>query len=254
PLTFCLPALLLGALVFAQQPSAQSSPFAQGGVFYQQGDYQRAQQAYLQQLQQGPVTGPLLYNLGNSCFQSQQLGWAILYYERAKLAIPRDRDLRANLAVALGIRRLPPATEAPGWAQVLWGGVLDRVTLNELTLLALVSYLATCALLIWALRSEHLRRRYQWLLVAGAVIFVVLGSLTASKWRQYHDPARAVIVADGQLLSGPANSFQALRRTYQGELAHVRSQQGMWREVRCEAGAVGWVTQSEVELIAPPGG
>lgn len=249
-----LPALLLCSLASAQQPAAQESSFAQGNAYYQQGDYQRAEQAYSQQLQQGPVTVPLLYNLGNACFQCRELGWAIVYYERAKLGAPRDRDLRANLAVALSSRRVPPATEAPGWVQVLWSGVLDRVTLNELTLLATLSYLASCALLFWGLRSDRLRRRYRWLLVVGAVLFALFGGLVASKWRQYHDPARAVIVADGQMMSGPADNFQSLRKTCQGELARVRTQQGMWREVQFETGAVGWVPQSEVELIVPSGG
>ena len=249
-----LPALFLCSIVFAQQPAAQQSLFAQGNAYYQQGAYQRAEQAYSQQLQQGPVTAPLLYNLGNACFQSLQLGRAIVYYERAKLAAPRDRDLRANLAVALSSRRVPASTEAPGWAQVLWGGVLDRVTLNELALLTALSYLATCALLVWWLRSDHLRRRYRWLLVVGAVLFALVCSLAVSKWQVDCNPARAVIVADGQMMSGPADNFQPLRKTYQGELARVRTQQGMWREVQFETGAVGWVSQSEVELIVPPGG
>lgn len=248
---------MLCSLAFGQAPrtpeapAAQAPPFQQGNALYQGGQYQQAQQQYLQQLKHGPVTVPLLYNLGNACYQSQQLGWAILYYERALLAAPRDADLRANFNLAMASRRVPQSTEAPGWTQVLWRGILDHLTLNELTLLLALSYLAACALAFLWLRHGELRRRYQWLLYLSLALTLLFGTLTASKCLTYHDPHRAVIVADGQLLSGPATSFQSLRKTYQGEIVRVTGQQGMWREAQFDTGAVGWVPQSDVETILP---
>lgn len=252
--------LALCSLAFGQpartpeSAAVQGSPFQQGNALYQQGQYQQAQQQYQQQLQQGRVTVPLLYNLGNACYQSQQLGWAILYYERALLAAPRDADLRANFALAMASRRVPPSTEAPGWTQVLWRGILDHLTLNELALLLALSYLAACALAFSWLRAGELRRRYQWVLYLSLALAVLFGTLTASKCLTYHDPQRAVIVADGQLQSGPAESFQSLRKTYQGEIVRLTGRQGMWRQAQFEAGAVGWVPQADVETILPSGG
>ena len=244
-------ALLCGGMAAAQSaPPAPASPFQQGNASYQGAQYQQAQEQYLRQLQQGPVTVSLLYNLGNACYQSGQLGRAILYYERALLADPRDADLRANFNLAMGTRRVPTSTEAPGWTQVLWRGVLDRLTLNELTFLLMLSFLGACALAVWWLWTGELRRRYQWLLYCGLALTLLFGSLTLSKYLVYHSPGRAVIVADGQLLSGPGDSFQSLRKTYQGEIVRVTGEQGMWRQVQFESAAVGWVPQSDVETIS----
>ncbi|MHB8996215.1 MAG: tetratricopeptide repeat protein [Armatimonadota bacterium] len=244
-------ALLVASLAFAQDPApAQVSPFARGNALYAQGNYEGARQQYLAQLQQGPVTVPLLYNLGNACFQARQLGWAIVYYERALLAAPRDADLRANHALAMSSRHVAPSTTAPGWAQVLWRAALDRATLSELSLLMLAAYLLASVLVIRWLRGTLFRRRYQWLLWLSLVLLLLFGSLTAGRARAYHDSARAVIVADGQLMSGPAGSFQTMRKTYQGEFVRLVGQQGMWREVIFESGARGFVAQTEVEPIA----
>lgn len=233
--------------------TAQVSAFAQANALYQQGRYAEAQGQYLRQLQQGPVTVALLYNLGNSCYQLGQTGWAILYYERARLAAPRDADLRANLAAALATRRVPPSSTAPGWLQVLWHGALDRFTLDELVALAVLAYLAGCALACLWLRSGQLRRRLKWVLYLALGLLLLFGSLAAGRSQAYHRTDRAVIVADGQLMSGPAESFQALRRVYQGEYARLTREQGMWREVRFESGAAGWVPQTVVEpVVARP--
>lgn len=234
-----------------EAPSTQASPFQRGNALYQQGQFQQAQQQYRTQLQQGPVTVPLLYNLANASYQSQQLGQAILYYERALLAAPRDADLRDNAALAMASRRVPQSTQAPGWTHVVWRGILDYLTLNELTLLYALSYLAACALAICWLRRGELRRRFQWVLSLALALTLLFGTLTCSKCLIYHNRTRAVVVVDGQLLSGPAESFQSLRKTYQGEIARVTGQQGVWRQVQLESGASGWLPQSDVETIVP---
>ena len=107
-------ALLLTSTIAVSVGHAQGdSPFAYGNTTYQRGEYEMARQQYLAQLQQGPATPALWYDLGNASLKLQQAGWAILYYERAALYVPRDRDLRANLSVALASRRVHGA-------QVTW--------------------------------------------------------------------------------------------------------------------------------------
>lgn len=244
--------LALVAIFTASLAAAQaSSPFAYGNVCYQRGEFEQARQQYL--AQQGPVTPALLYNLGNVALKLEQPGWAILYYERAALARPRDADLQANLAVAFASRRVPPEAEAPGWLQVLWQGVLQHFTLNELTGIAMVLYLLSCGLLVWRLRGRHFRRRYAWVLHAALGLLLLFGALTFSKWHTDYDPSRAVMVADAALYGGPAETFPAVRTAYQGELGHILRQEGFWREVRLENGTQGWSLQSAVEPVVGGG-
>lgn len=241
-LTWCALVALVAIPVLAQ---------SSGDSLYQQGDYVGAQRAYQDQMQRGPVTAGLLYNLGNASYQLQQLGYAILYYERAMLAAPRDPDLRANLEVALAARHTPPPGDAPGSLQMLVSTILDRYTLNELAVTASLLFWAACGLLFWWLRGRQFRRRYQWLVYVCVALALCLGTLAGGKAHVYHNARRAVIVADGELYSGPAESFQVLRKVYQGELTQVTAEQGVWRAVTFEAGATGWVRQSVVERVFP---
>src|ERR1041384_66422 len=47
-----------------------------------------------------PKTAHVYYNLGNAYFRNNQLGNAILNYERARALSPRDPDVLANLKFA----------------------------------------------------------------------------------------------------------------------------------------------------------
>jgi len=246
-----LPAALLLTLVAAAVPghAQAASPFAEGHAYYQRGDYEAARERYLAQAQQGPVTPAVWYDLGNASLKLQQPGWAILYYERAALAMPRDRDLQANLSVALASRRVPPSAEAPGWLQFVWQRLLGFFTLNELTGAAVALYLLSCVLLTWRLRGRHFRRRYLWLLVTALVLMVFVAGLTLGKWRGDWNPARAVVVTDSALYAGPADTFPAVRSAYQGEMAQTLRREGFWCEVALENGSQGWILQSAVEPI-----
>lgn len=52
------------------------------------------------QIAEGVQNGKLFYNIGNTYFQLGDMGRAILYYRKAALLIPGDKNLKENLAAA----------------------------------------------------------------------------------------------------------------------------------------------------------
>lgn len=52
------------------------------------------------QIAEGVQNGKLYYNIGNTYFQLDDMGRAILYYRKAALLMPGDLNLKENLAVA----------------------------------------------------------------------------------------------------------------------------------------------------------
>lgn len=67
---------------------------------YKKGRFSDAIDGYSQLLQSGQGSGHLYYNLGNTYFRLNDLGKAILNYERARLMLPRDSDLDFNFRYA----------------------------------------------------------------------------------------------------------------------------------------------------------
>lgn len=232
-------------------PQAALSPFAAGNAYYERGEYEAAWQQYLLAMQQGPLTPSLLYNAGNVALKLKQPGWAIVYYERALLAWPRDPDLRANLALAQAECRVSGSLQPPDWFQAAWQNVRGFFTLNELTALAAGLYYLFCAGLIWRLRQGHLRRRYRGLLGASVCLWLLFSALAGSKWRVDYSPRKAVVVSSAALHSGPADTFPILRSVYPGEKAQIIRTEGLWEEIVLDTGAQGWITQTALQRVVP---
>jgi tetratricopeptide (TPR) repeat protein len=222
-----------------------------GDAYYRNGQYEQARAAYRQALDKGPATVPLLYNLAGAHFHSGEIGWSVLYYQQALLLAPRDRDLQANLETALAARRAPAVTAVPGWGEMAVAYVLARMTLNELTVLGTLFYLAG-AMFGWVwLRRGELRRRLRWVCWVCVGLALVTGALAVGKERAYHDPKLLVVVEGSALRSGPAESFPPLREANPGERGRRVGGEGSWQEVTLENGSRGYLPMTSLRFIAP---
>ncbi|MBW2220405.1 MAG: hypothetical protein JRF40_13100, partial [Deltaproteobacteria bacterium] len=74
--------------------------FFKANEAYKEGRFEDAIGGYTRLLNGGYKSGHLFYNLGNTYFRLNQLGYAVLNYERARLLIPRNGDLGFNLRYA----------------------------------------------------------------------------------------------------------------------------------------------------------
>jgi tetratricopeptide (TPR) repeat protein len=82
------------------QSEAWAVVFARANQLYEEGRYQEAVAKYEEILASGMQDGRVYYNLGNAYFKQDKLGPAILNYERAQRLMPRDEDIKVNLAYA----------------------------------------------------------------------------------------------------------------------------------------------------------
>lgn len=90
--------LPLSALI-AQTGLNREPLFKKGISAYANEDYAKAQMIF-HQLEQDGVSWELYYNLGNAYYRDGKRGYAIQYWEKAKLLAPAQRDIRHNLSVA----------------------------------------------------------------------------------------------------------------------------------------------------------
>ena len=97
---------------------------------YKESQYLQAIDGYLELLGLGYINGHVYYNLANAYVRSGQLGKAILNYERAKVLIPRDADLKFNLRYALDQRQDAISSPQNFLRQAFFW--LDDLTFDEL--------------------------------------------------------------------------------------------------------------------------
>ena len=139
---------------FAQE-AAEKTPgaiFYQANIYYQEGKFDAAIKSYEKLIDLGLESGNIYYNLGNSYFKKGELGLAVLNYERAKVLMPNDSDLRSNYDFALQALNLEPQLSG-GWFERMVYRLFQAQTIDSLTILLfpidyLISHLNRCSLLL----------------------------------------------------------------------------------------------------------
>ena len=97
--------IFLTVLTSTNQVEAQrkdiSSQVTLANELYHEKNYQAAADIFETLINQGETNGYLYYNLGNTYMRLGNKGSAILNYLRAKLILPRNENLDANLRYAI---------------------------------------------------------------------------------------------------------------------------------------------------------
>jgi tetratricopeptide (TPR) repeat protein len=185
--------------------------------------------------------GALLYNLGNCAYRLDRPVEATLWYRRALRYLPRDPELRFNLAFAearLGVDNAPTSLAATAAA------LAASFTPGELlALTAGLQALGLASLLF--LRRKHLARPL------GAAL-VALGLLAAIPL--VHEalfgaaPEGVVLAPDLSLHPAPDPTLAPSTHLSAGEVVCVVEQTDDWLRVEHRRG-VGWAPRAAVGVI-----
>lgn len=216
---------------------------------YGEGRYQEAISGYLKVIENGQVNGHLYYNLANAYLRENNLGRAVLFYERARLLIPRDGDLQFNLRYALDQTRDAIANSQDFLGQTFFW--LDGVTLEEMFWV-----FALLNLLLWTLLVVRVFHRPEWtyytflLLLA---LWLISGLSYGAKWYQVSTDDRCVVLPqEVTVRAGPASEDTVLFKLHQGAVVRAeRSEQG-WTLIRLPDSNRGWLESEAVERVLMP--
>ncbi|UCF90722.1 MAG: tetratricopeptide repeat protein [Desulfobacterales bacterium] len=213
---------------------------------YKEERYRKAVEGYRRLIENGYRNGHLYFNLGNAYFRLNDLGRAILNYERAHLLIPRDADLNYNLRYARDRTRdaLPPSEDYVSQT-FFW--------LNEFTLSELLGGFAAVNLLFWGILALRLVRRpewsyYVWLLLL--ISWLVTGLSVGFKWYQLDSDDRAVILPEEvSVLAGPDSEDTVLFKLHAGTIVRQERREDGWSLIRLPDDKRGWVATKVIENI-----
>jgi hypothetical protein len=243
-----LPVFLLLAAVplSALSPSGEEA-FFRANEAYRDGDYEAAAEGYINLLDEDASKGHLFYNLGNTFFRMDDLGRAILFYERARILLPRDADLNFNLEHVRDRLRddVPEDRDFLGEA-FFW---IDAVTLVEVFwLFALVN------LLFWtvtALRRFSSSEIWYYGFVLLLIVWLTAGaSLAVKRHRVATDDRAVVLPAELLVRAGPDGGDTVLFRLHAGTVVRRERSETDWSLIRLADGKRGWTELERIENIA----
>jgi tetratricopeptide (TPR) repeat protein len=221
-----------------------SSDFNLANKLYAQGKFADAAAAYEKILQTGVQSPALLLNTGDAEFKAGHLGKAIVAYRRASLLTPRDAELRANLAFVRN--QVHGATVRESW----WDSLFSSLTLNEGTMLTVIFFWLTFALLaVRQIRPALVPKlRTVTRLAVGLTIFssAVLGLQAAN---HFNNSVAVVTVAEATARSGPFDDAQTTFTAHDGTELSVLARHDDWVQVTDASGKIGWVNEKQAEVL-----
>ena len=242
--------LLLAALMCGSpapaQPNGWEERFVQSNRDYKEGKYREAISGYHGLLEKGIRSGHLFYNLGNAYFKTDDLGRAILNYERARLFLPRDPDLRFNLNYARNqVQDDIPHPRSFLQTTFFW---LDNLTLWEL-----FRGFAVLNIFFWTVLGVRLFTRTEWTYYVAILflIFWTVGGLSLGlKYQHGRNDRRAVILdREVRVLAGPDPGDTVFFKLHSGTLVKMERSEGDWSLIRLPDKKRGWVRAAAVQRI-----
>jgi hypothetical protein len=239
--------LVVGCRVDASEGLA--GLYNQGNANYRQGDFVGAVAIYKQVIAQGFQNGEVYYNLGNAYFKNEQLGHAILAYERALKLMPGDEDVLANLRFANAHRVDKETEDAPNFLTRVLRGVYDFFGINTLSIFCLVFVFGIGGALVGWLFVPLRRVIWLVLVVVLGSGFLAAGVVLALKVHEHSTIAAVVLESEAVGRSGPGSDFLQVFVLHEGTKVFVERTEGNWLLVKLSNGVGGWVKRDVLEQI-----
>jgi tetratricopeptide (TPR) repeat protein len=234
--------------ILGQSPAS----FEVANTAYSQSELKTAISQYESILAKGEHSLALHYNLGNSYYKENQLGKAILNYERALLLEPQDENTRFNLALAKRKVKGEIDPVPPFFLLSWWQACRTALSSTVWGIIALLLFWAGMAgLSLWQLGKESVQRKKGFFGGIALVLLCLLPlALAWSSYRYQSDTDEAiVVVSTASLKSGADELSTEIRPIYEGTKLTLLDQINIWYKVQLENGETGWLPGSSFEEI-----
>lgn len=225
---------------------------AEAALAYEQGNYEEASQKYEVLVDAFKGAPDLYYGLGNAYYKQQNYAKAILNYERCLLRDPSNADAKANLEMAQlncvdKIESIQPVIFVT-WSNAL-RDLMSADTWGRLSVLFFLLFLAGFGLYFFVRKLVFRKVGFY-----GAIVSLCLSAVcmfyTHAQANVLTAKDKAIVMAPTVTVrSTPADSGTQLLIIHEGLKVRVRQELSGWSEIELSDGNVGWMKNSELEII-----
>lgn len=219
---------------------------------YNKANYTKAINFYQHFLADGIESAQAYYNLGNCYFRTNEMGKAILYYEKAKKLSPGDPDIQFNLQLANQKITDKVNSEAPIFIYSDWKKMEDKFTEKQWALIC-IGFLCLGLLLFGVYLSSSVRLVRQLGFWSGCVLILFSLFTFYIAHRQYemltsHDTA--IVTTSTVTVNGaPDEKATQLFVIHEGTKVWIVKTDGEWTEIKLANGSQGWLESTTISEI-----
>lgn len=242
--------LLLQMLSFAVFASLPYQQFWQkGNGFYAAKNFDSAAFYYEKIAAAQPTNAVVYYNLGNAYYRLNQIGAAVLNYERALFYNPNYNQAKDNLALTQSriTNRIQPTQDI---FFVQWWHQLTASTLAGVwSITALVFFLLFMLSIVagrWGWQSLFLTRRFAFFAICLFLVAFAL-AYTAAQKSTVHN--KGVVMVTDASLRGAKNDVKTIGLLPEGTTVTLDAAEGDWVKVTLPDGRSGWLRKNTISIV-----
>ncbi len=244
-----IPVLLALILVAAAPCSGQENArrFITAMEAYNAGDYASAISGLNAIADNGTHNGGLYYNLGNAYLKNNDLGRAILWYERALGLLPHDPDLRFNYDFARSLTKDAQEGSATPLVRIFFFWKYQLSSRTTVILAIGCNLLFWCLAIAWRLTGRRRLRRAALIIMVPAAVFIITASY--NYYEAAHLNQGIVLPSQVSVRSGLEETATELFELHAGAKVKVIKKMKAHYQIRFSKDKFGWVSQDKIGLI-----
>lgn len=219
---------------------------------YSMGQYATALSEYRKIEESGYESYKLYYNMGNAYYKTDNIGKAILYYEKALKLNPAGVDAKNNLQIAK-LQTLDKIDVLPEFILTTWvKKIRNMISSNGWAYMAVGLFAVVCIfLLMFKFAPGTGGRKLSFVLACVMFLFFVFALLFAFNLRANAaaDDSAVVMVPVSNVKSAPNSTGNNLFILHEGTKVEILEEAGKWCRVEISDGRQGWLEIKDVEVI-----
>ena len=243
---YLLVVVMVAALGINAQ-TIQDQEFAKANYYYNESRYDTAVVIYERILEDGFVSAPLLYNIGNTYFKMRNFPMAILNYEKALKIDPTNDEIKQNLAIANAlitdkIEPMPVFFMTKWWRNI--GNQLSANGWAEATLM-LFGLLLLLLFVYFTAHTKGVRKATFFSSILVIMLFVCSIIFAYQKYNYLNEHNEAIVMTPTiTVKSSPSSSGVDLFVLHEGTKVEIMDNADNWDKIKIADGSVGWMPSS----------
>lgn len=215
---------------------------------YQLKQYDSAAYYYEQVAAAKPTEAVIYFNLGNTYYRLNDIGKAVLNYERALQINPSYKEAKENLLLTQSriVNRIPtiPDIFFVAW----WKSVTDGNKAGIWAILSIIAFLLLIGTLA-ARRMGKLQNTPPQLTIGLSIVWMVLLSLAFFSAKNKITANTAVVMRDDTPFMRSPKRGQPISTIPEGTVVKLKNKDKGWIETELPDGRTGWIRDTYLEKI-----